>query len=437
MFRILLGFGVDIIDNKEYILLGCDKINITPIKPIPLAGFTFRTGNFTDIHSPLWLKTSVFQYNSMQKLVLICADIIWWDPDLINKCIVLLKENSVWENTQFLFHATHTHFAPNIHKKLSPLLGEYDQEYIDFLVKQVIISCNNALSNLETVSAISYIGETKIPINRRFVKNGRAYMKPNKNGIKDDTLTIIKFLLKDGACKSMIVHMACHPTTSGENIVSAEFISNAIEEFSQDIREKPIISFIQGFSGDVRPPIYSDGEFYRGSLNKESDMLKNQLKNEIKIVLDSKEKALFFHKELYFRKTTTSLLMNTNIDHKTFHSKNKEQSLWHEFFKNNIRPSTILTELYYWKFAKNLELLFSNAEVVTEYGVFAKSLTSKHLLCCGLTNGIIGYIPTSKQIDEKGLESYDSIFFFLLPQQFDPSIEIKYKTLIKNTIENI
>ena len=422
---------------EKYILLGLDKVNITPVKPVPLAGFTFRVGDFIDIHSPLWLKTNVFQYNSTEKIVLISADIIWWDPELIDNCIKLLQEDSIWANTKFLFHATHTHFAPNVHKKLSPLLGLYDQEYIDFLTKQVIISCNNALHNIEPVSAALYTGKTKIPINRRCIKDGIALMKPNKGGVKDDVLTVIKFLTKNNLCKSMIAHMACHPTTSGENIVSAEFISNAVEELSQETKGNPIISFIQGFSGDVRPPIYRNEEFYRGTLDKESDMLKIQLKEEIKVVLNSKDEQLLFNTELFFKETRTSLSMNTNIDHQYFKVENEVQKWWYEFFENNSKPTAIPINLYYWKFAENLEFLFSDAEVVTEYGLFAKDLTSRHLLCCGLTNGIIGYIPTSKQINEKGLESYDSIFFFLLPQQFSNSIEIEYKNLIKNTIQNI
>ena len=83
--------------------------------------------------------------------------------------------------------------------------------------------------------------------------------------------------------------------------------------------------------------------------------------------------------------------------------------------------------------ADQLSLLTTNAEVVVEYGLFAKALSGGVLpvTCC---NGMIGYVPTAAQIAEGGYEPDGSTRYFLLPSRFSPVIERDVRQAIENLI---
>ena len=95
--------------------------------------------------------------------------------------------------------------------------------------------------------------------------------------------------------------------------------------------------------------------------------------------------------------------------------------------------------------ARGLVLLAANAELVVEYGLYAKKLAAGgvrdreiaagedasgssgrgtlRVLPMGYTNGMIGYIPTAAQIAEGGYESFWSTPYFLLPSPLSPAAE--------------
>ncbi|TBL69660.1 hypothetical protein, partial [Paenibacillus thalictri] len=65
--------------------------------------------------------------------------------------------------------------------------------------------------------------------------------------------------------KALLLHYACHPTTSGDNDLSSEYPGAAMDMLEEDAGGGMIAAFLQGFCGDVRPALVKDGAFYRGS----------------------------------------------------------------------------------------------------------------------------------------------------------------------------
>src|SRR5699024_9211786 len=64
--------------------LGISKVDITPIIPIGLAGFAHRKEKTKEVYNKLYVKTSVF-LNNGQYMMLIVADLIWWDNVIVEK----------------------------------------------------------------------------------------------------------------------------------------------------------------------------------------------------------------------------------------------------------------------------------------------------------------------------------------------------------------
>jgi len=85
--------------------------------------------------------------------------------------------------------------------------------------------------------------------------------------------------------------------------------------------------------------------------------------------------------------------------------------------------SAIPLEITWIDLSKELSLVTTNAEMVASYGLFIKDKFKGQVLPIGYTNGMIGYVPTAKQISEGGYESKESVFYFVLPALFDPVVE--------------
>lgn len=418
----------------QTIMLGCAGQDITPQKPLPLAGFTFRHGPFESIESPLSLQAYVFTYPDGKSAVLLSADIIWWGKSLIESCTAALRRHKGLSTAAIFFQATHTHYAPHTASHLHPLLGAYSQEYSDFVAHGAAAACRQALDNRIPVHARLYQGASSIPINRRRLKDGVSFMAPNPDGLCDRTLSLLEFYTPEKSI-ALMAHLACHPTTSGQNIVSAEFLSKGLRAFASSLPHSPLAAFLQGFSGDVRPPLIKDNEFYRGLLDKESNQLSDAFCKELAQCYHSAPKEIIFENSLVSTEKHFTLPLGQEIDHSSFQPENEVQEWWLSYFRDNDIPKSMPTRLSYWKMAQNLSFLFSDGEVVTEYGLYAKKCSPSPLLCCGVSNGILGYIPSKEYIPQKGLEAYDSIFYFLIPQPFALETEDIFKKNIKEIIQ--
>jgi hypothetical protein len=94
------------------------------------------------------------------------------------------------------------------------------------------------------------------------------------------------------------------------------------------------------------------------------------------------------------------------------------------------QPSTMLA-MRRLDIADQLSLLTMHAEMVVEYGLFAKAISAGKALPVSCCNGMIGYLPTAAQIAEGGYEPDGSTRYFLLPSRFSPAIEDDVKRAIE------
>jgi len=73
---------------------------------------------------------------------------------------------------------------------------------------------------------------------------------------------------------------------------------------------------------------------------------------------------------------------------------------------------------------------------VTEYGLYVKSIAGEGVWPIGYTNGMIGYVPTAKQIDEGGYEALWSTEYFLMPAPFAHEVEPMFRGAIRALVES-
>ncbi len=147
----------DSIMHTGPIRVGWAKVNITPNKPMPMAGYGNRRGKpFTMVHDSIWIRTMVIDNGSTQ-VALVAADLLILPPTVTKALQEKLTANEV-PFDQVFFGATHSHNSlGGWGKGISGLFfsGEYDEQVVTRLTDAIISSIVLAKKDLSSAS-ISY-----------------------------------------------------------------------------------------------------------------------------------------------------------------------------------------------------------------------------------------------------------------------------------------
>jgi hypothetical protein len=420
--------------------LGISKIDITPNHPIPLAGFTDREGESLGISHPLYARIFVFEQESLdgkESALVVSADLIWWGSERLTSIRQKIRERWGIDENSIILHATHTHSGPQTSDRFTPSLGLFDKDYLEMLEYRLMEGIAKAFTTIEPVLMESEKGKCHLGIYRRRKFGEEIRMAPNGEGPTDPEVNVIRFFSQEGKTKAIWVHYTCHPTTTGDNFISSEFPGVAMETVEKKLGGEVVAAYLQGCCGDIRPALIRDGEFFRGNDSHVKE-LGSELAQEVLYILRQPMKGL-----VPCKLSSTSLAVPLSFQQlpsvDQLKALSNEETLTGEWSERllmepeRIQP-TIPFELTWLKIANGLSLLAMNGEMVVGYGLFINSKFSGRVLPVAYSNGMIGYVPTARQVKEGGYEAKESTLYFALPAPFDSSVEEKIQSAILSLI---
>ncbi|MHC4461472.1 MAG: neutral/alkaline non-lysosomal ceramidase N-terminal domain-containing protein [Planctomycetota bacterium] len=249
------------IESKEngFVLhAGTAKIDITPEKPVKMAGYSSRTGLSKGVHDPLSARAVAFQ-NSGKRLVLVSTDIIGFyngTADYLRK--IILKEFKLKPSELFL-SAIHTHSGPSLaidKKKRHP----NNLKYTENLKAKLIEVIREALDTMRPVHIGSAIGHSPIGANRREMtidSSDKSSIKLGRNpyGPIDKEVLVMKLAKPDGTQIAALFDYATHATSLGPKnyIISGDVLGLAEQFVEKSLGENVIAPAFAGASGDIDP----------------------------------------------------------------------------------------------------------------------------------------------------------------------------------------
>ena len=239
-------------------LISSGTVDITPQRPITLAGYAKRTAPFQGIADRLEANVLLVRGVS-SRAVIVTADLLYPGETLRN---LLLEHLGLADKDEELFlAASHTHFAPMTAPSM-PRLGIADAGYVRYVFER-IAGLIGSLEQAVAPSDCSYHeGRAHHSINRRLVRRRLTTSGltkcvgwgPNPDGERDESVRILKFSKPGGEPVAIIWNYACHPNAFHDRRqVSAEYPGVVRSRLRSEFGNIPVL-FLQGFSGDVRPP---------------------------------------------------------------------------------------------------------------------------------------------------------------------------------------
>jgi hypothetical protein len=408
------------------VAIAAGSADITPTNPVILGGYNKRMAPFTAIADRLEANALVIEGGG-RKALIVSTDLLY-PGELLRKG--LLEALKVNENELFLC-ASHTHFAP-MTAPLMPRLGVPDGGYVRFVIDRI----GSLVRSIEDAGIPCYATYHEGVLNhsmnrrlrcRRLTHKGLTHgigLGPNPFGPRDENVRLLKFCTKERPV-ALVWNYTCHASDFFDRQrVSAAYPGVVRARLRSELGKIPVL-FLQGFSGNVRPPFrgISDGpkgllrrvlrgpQFKKAPTKPEWQEWSNSLAESV---------ASFARAPHCLLRIRPPLTRRTEVPEKEFAigGEGSKSMFWHLIDCGEFR------------------LVGINAEPVVEYRqLIAKYLAGVPFLNAGCLDQTHCYLPTDDMILEGGYEVEDFRHLFDFKPHFRRAVQGPIIKRLRETLE--
>jgi len=237
---------------------GVAKVDITPQKPVRMAGYASRKDLSEGVHDPLSARVVAFEKDG-RRLVLIATDLIGFYEGTAERFRqAILAEFDLGPGELFL-SAIHTHAGP------SPTLDSHkghpnNVAYTERLQAKLIEAVGAALADAGPVRIGLGAGSSPVGCNRRAVQlrgNGETVISLGRNpyGPTDKEVLVMKVANAEGQLRAVLFDYATHATCLGPKNyqISGDVLGLAEQFVEKNMGAGVVAPAFAGASGDIDP----------------------------------------------------------------------------------------------------------------------------------------------------------------------------------------
>ncbi len=369
---------------------GFAKVDITPYgKNVYMGGFDFNRKSTGVLH-PIYAR-AVYISDGTNYVLLIACDVIGLFYEFITSVKEELKRDFA-DNSHIIICSTHNHEGPDTMGYWGksvlniPVISGTDYEYLRTLRESIRQAAINARDNVE--ETVIFVGYSNVP----------AYITENirKYGYKDDRISFLKFVKKDGTTKGFLVNFGCHPEGlwAQNTLISADY-PGILSKYIEERTGSNCIFFSGSLGGMVTPNIEEEAVF--------ADRLKYTT------LMGEQLGEIVINETTYLREINFSSLYHLShrfkikIDNPKFLLLKKLG-----IFKREIVDNYIQTEINFIKIG-DVILFGAPGELLPSMGFKIKGRFSdfKDVFILSLCNDELGYILSPDEFREKELYKYE------------------------------
>ena len=393
--------------------LSAASVDITPDRPLPLAGYVNRRAPSRGVADPLELNALLLRAPG-QSVAILTADLLFVTTELKAQLLDAVGARLGLDEASLLVAASHTHTAPAVDSS-KPQLGVCDPDYAA-LVAGRAADLLGRLASLDPVPChVDYrTGAADHAINRRRPGWRRVRSAPNPAGPRDETLHLLTFSDPTDRPLAVLWSYACHPVGFPTvTRVSADFpgvVRRALREAHG--AELPVL-FLQGFAGDVRP--------------REVGATTRFGRRLVELVLGARFAPLSPAQYAAWAGGLAERVVGVargalRTRRPVAPACKIERIPVSALFAGSSGRGRHMT-LQRLSFDPGLHLAAASAEPVTAYGAMVRGVFRGSVMPVGCIDTVFGYLPTAAMLGERGYEDSGFIRPFGVTGQFRPELE--------------
>jgi hypothetical protein len=418
---------------------GVAKLNVTPPKFMPMAGYASRGAEHAQEKlTDLWVKALALEDAAGHRALWITVDVIGAHRDLSQSVCEELAKRYGLARDQVALCFSHTHTGPVVAKNLRPmhymLLDEADRQLVDdyakFLHAQIVAVAGAAIGDLAPARLAWASGTAAFAVNRR---NNRAADVPRLRaeaklrGPQDHDVPVLTVRNAGGNLEAVVFGYACHCTVLSSFQWSGDYAGFAQIEVE---KEHPgcVALFWAGCGGDQNPLPRRKVELAR--------QYGKELAGAVSAVLDDTMHAIEPALTTSYREIDLALdeLPAREQLRQDARSKNKYVAARAKHFLKQLDAGQPIPQTYpypigVWRIGEQVILVTLGGEVVVDYALRLKSelgdatLKRTNVWVAGYSNDVMAYIPSLRVLKEGGYEGAGAMVYYGLPTVWAPDVE--------------
>ncbi len=399
---------------------GTAKADITPKKPIWMAGYGGRTKPSEGTLHPLWAKALALEDAKGNRAVIIGTDTLGMTASIYANLKARLAKEHKLQPEQIMLNASHTHTGPVLRGGLYdiyPLNAAHIkriEEYSARLENEIVRITGAALKNLEPVTLKHGIGITRFGVNRR---ENKPYSDVPKliaaqalKGPIDHDVPVLA-VYKGLELKAVVFGYACHSTTLGIQKFSGDYSG-----FTQIALEKShpgaLALFSAGCGADINPlprRVVHLAERYGLMLAAAVEETLLQKMETLEPTLTTRIKTIPLE---YGALPEPAALAAAAKNQTNYRGRWAARML--KLQADDDVPKTYPYPIQCWRVG-DLLWLTMGGEVVVDFSLNFKKQYGPRTWVTSYCNDVMAYIPTFRVLQEGGYEGQSSMAVYGLP----------------------
>ena len=397
-------------------------VDLTPGKPIHLAGYASRDRPFESVEAPIFGKAVALTDAENHRAVLITTDLIGFSAAVVDPiCERIIEETGV-ERSDILINSSHIHTGPSLTLDSSGQGGEAQVEYTRSVQRKVADLAIEVLqADGEPVVLSKGEGVVNFVMNRReWTAERGVILGVNPSGPVDRSVPVLKIAKPgdDGETLGIVFQAACHNTTFGGRFygVTGDFAGYA-QTYIESRQPGVQAMFMTGCGGDANP-------YPKDDSMADSKQHGEELGSEVLRVVSQEMKSVSGPLNTAFSRVDLPLeslpskreLAELKLKHGGWRGwVADEMGKFHEPGSDPF-PESYAAPMAVWQFGDDLTLVGLSGEVVVDYvPLLQRKLGYLNLWISAYCNDVYGYLPSTRVLEEGGYETrglYKGVGFF-------------------------
>lgn len=442
-FLFLLSLSVSVTASAGWVA-GVSKVDITPVEPVPLAGYAGKTRMSERVEHPIWIKALAIRGEDGKTAVVVTSDLV----GLSERMVRLIAENAQARHgilrERLILNASHNHSCPVtedvlwLYYDLTPEEARARDRYTARLYQGYDRVIGEALAAMEPAELSFEQGLAGVAVNRR---RSRGPESRAMGGPVDQDVPVL-CVKSGGTVRGIVFGYSCHTTALGGLRISGDYAG-----FAQIAIEKAFPSatalFVQNCGGDANPLPRLRGQDDNAAAlaSKYGDILAESVSQ----VVSGKMTLLSGPLRTAMGETVLSLQPGLPLEELRQRAPNLNglpKRAFEHFIRQYETQGTLPGEVRYpvqvWSFGPELIFIALSGETVVDYSLkFKEAYGWNSTWVSGYNNDLLCYVPSLRVLREGGYEGKTGMYEYGHRAHFTETVEEQISKTVEELVKTI
>jgi len=412
--------------------VGIARTDITPKKPVWMAGYAARDHLPDGKIHPLWAKAMVIEDSGGRRVVLLTTDLIGFGRTVSDAIKAAVQKQAGIEPERVVLNASHTHSGPVVFgcAEVAYGLSEKDRAaaiaYRDELIEKLGKLVADASKKMQPANLAYGQGKATFAMNRR--------KRINPDGPVDHTVPVLRVTGDDGRLLAVLFGYACHNTTLAIYQYNGDYAGFAQVDLEKAHPEATAL-FMIGCGADVNPDPRRTVELAQKHGKSLATAVDQVLAAGKMHPVRGKLAMAFGQVDLPFVDPPTKDELEKRRGQGNKYQQRLTNLLLDRLAKQGSLANSHPCPVQVVRFGDDLTLVALPGETVVDYALrLRKEFPGKPLWVAGYCNDIFAYLPSERVLAEGGYEGGTAMVYFGWHGPFKPGVEDRVIGLVKKLV---